>query len=131
MSNVNEFTRIERNDKFDNLQANSFQQKVDVRVAQATSITTGVSADGNLVVITTQASAAAAGATESFTLTNSSILISSAVRVRVLNYGTGAATGHPLVAAVNTQAGQVDIQITNVHGAAALNASLVIEVEIV
>jgi hypothetical protein len=83
-------------------------------VTQITSIVTGVTLNAPCGTITTFAASAAAGAEDGpFTVTNSTI----------------AATDVPVVSAV--AAGSFAITITNLHGATALNAAIVISFAVI
>lgn len=73
-------------------------------------------------LITTEALTTAAGATYTFTLTNSRINASSVVNVMV-SKGT-ATTGTPTVAWITPAAGSVVFIIQNIHAAAALNGTI-------
>jgi len=90
-------------------------------VTQATSITTGVTANGSSGVITTVSSTLAADASATFTLTNSKITAASVILLQVA-YG-GTAAGNPIVVLDNLAAGSVDIILTNA-GTAALDATV-------
>ncbi len=90
-------------------------------VTQATSITTGVTANGSAGVITTVSSTLAADASATFTLTNSKITADSVVLLQVAYGGTTA--GNPIVVLDSLAAGSVDIILTNA-GTAALDATV-------
>lgn len=93
-------------------------------VAQATNITTGVTANGSAGIITTQAASTAADGEDTFTLTNSAIKAESIVFAHIVAYsGTFDTNGVPTVA-VNTIAdGSCDIVIMNGAAANALSGT--------
>jgi hypothetical protein len=96
-------------------------------VTQASSITTGVIANGSSGIITTvAATAGAAGATpNTFTVTNSVVTATSKVFVSIIDYaGTIATNGNPFVIVDAIGAGSFNIIISNAHGANALNGAL-------
>lgn len=93
-----------------------------VTVAQATNISTAVTANGRYFQIATQAMDAAAGAENSFTLNNTFITATSIV---LISFAT-ASGGTPMMQAVSTAAGSCTILITNLHGANALDAAATI-----
>ena len=95
-----------------------------VTAAQGTNISTGVTCNGRYCQITTQTAGAAAGAEDSFVLTNSFIKPTSIVLV---SFAT-ASGGVPMVQATKLAAGSCTIVITNLDGAAALDAALVLNV---
>ena len=90
-------------------------------VTQATDITTGVTANGNAGVITTQAASAAASASDTFTVTNSSVTASSVILLQIMDYsGTLGTNGAPIVYGANVAAGSFDIVLYNADAANAL-----------
>lgn len=95
-----------------------------VTAAQGTNISTAVTCNGRYTQITTQAADAAAGAENSFTLTNSAIKLTSIVLVSFVT----ASAGTPMVQATKLAAGSCTILITNLDGAAALDAAFVLNV---
>jgi ABC-type molybdate transport system substrate-binding protein len=87
-------------------------------VTQATSAVTGVTAHGYEGIITTFALATAAGASETFTITNKKVQRITEIQVALQYAGAGA----PIVR-IQTQArGSFSVTITNVSAATALNA---------
>jgi len=96
---------------------------LDVAVTQATSTTTGVTANGEVGLITCFTSTLAAATAITFTVTNTATDADSAVFVGITNYsGT---TGTPIVRVNNCVAGtSFDIVVTNAHASAALNGIL-------
>lgn len=89
-------------------------------VSQATSITTGVTANGSSGIITTQAASTAANGASTFTLTNSAIKAESIVFAHIVAYsGTYATNGTPTIAVDTIADGSCDIVIMN---GAAVNA---------
>ena len=93
-------------------------------VTQATSITTGVTYNAPAGVIITQGATAAAGAEQSFVLTNSYLSGSDRTLLVMLHDYTGG--GVPLVGvtARDSTANTATITITNLDAAAALDAAL-------
>ncbi len=91
-----------------------------VTVTQLTSITTGVTADGSAGIITTVAAATVADASDTFTVTNSSVTTTSVVVAVVSDY---AGASLPNVRVNNVVAGAFDVVIQNA-GAAALDQPL-------
>ena len=94
-------------------------------VAQATSITTGVTANGSAGIITTQAASTAGGAATTFVFTNSSIKADSVVKAQVVGYaGTFATNGLPVVVVDTIVAGSCDVVVMNAHSANALGGAV-------
>lgn len=91
-------------------------------VTQITSITTGVTLSKYRGQITTVAASTAAGAEDTFTVTNTLITALDTVSVST----TYAGAGLPLVFCSRVAAGSFNITISNLHAADALNALLVI-----
>jgi hypothetical protein len=92
--------------------------------SSATSTAAAATLDKTAGQITTEALTTAAGATYTFTLTNSLIAATSIVLVTV---GKGTATtGEPVVQFVTPAAGSVVILIRNVAASAALNGTITI-----
>jgi hypothetical protein len=98
---------------------------MDVKVTQATSTATPVTALGEVGLITCFTSTLAAATAVTFTVNNTAVDADSAVFVQITNYsGT---TGFPVVRVNNCVAGtSFDIVVTNVHASAALNGVLTI-----
>ena len=94
-------------------------------VSQATNITTGVTANGSSGIVTTQAAGAAAGAAETFVLTNSSIKVGSVVKAQVIDYaGAFTTNGLPIVAIDTVADGSCDVVVMNGHATNALSGVL-------
>lgn len=91
-------------------------------VTQLTSITTGVTLNKVCGKITTVPAATAAGAEDTFTVTNSLVGVDDVV-VPVPVY---AGAGTPQVFCSKVAAGSFDITIANLHATLALNAAMVI-----
>lgn len=101
-------------------------------VAQGTSITTGVTINAERGLITTQSATAAAGVSQTFTVTNENASATANIRAYVVNYaGVFTTNGIPVVAVDNRGAGVFDIVVSNAHGANALSGALVIGFDIV
>lgn len=96
-------------------------------VTQATNASTGVTLDKICGQITTVALTTAAGAEESFTVTNSAVAATDVIVVST----TYAGAGSILVGTRKVAAGAFDIVITNLDGAAALNAAAVINFAVI
>lgn len=106
------------------LSGNNASQEVQT-VSQGTNITTAVTLNARVGVITTQAATTAADATSSFTLNNAYITAGSVVLVALGDYsGTIVTNGIPQVNADAVAAGSCTINISNSHGANALNGTL-------
>lgn len=88
-------------------------------VTQLTSDVTTVIANESAGVITTFASTLAAGASSTFTVTNSVIATTSVVVAGIAGY-TG--TGTPVVRVSSVSADAFTLTLTNAHASAALNA---------
>lgn len=98
-------------------------------VTQGTSITTGVTLDRPCGTITTFAASAAAGAEDGpFTVTNATVAATDTVVVAIKSY---AGTGTPQVYVSAVAAGSFAITITNLNGATALNAAIVINFAVI
>jgi hypothetical protein len=98
-------------------------------VTQITSIVTGVTLNAPCGTITTFAASAAAGAEDGpFTVTNSTIAATDVPVVAIKSY---AGTGTPQVYVSAVAAGSFAITITNLHGATALNAAIVISFAVI
>lgn len=85
-------------------------------------------------VVTSEALATAAGATDIVTLTNSKIIAGTTVRASLVGYaGAMSVDGIPVVNAttLNTGAHTVVLAISNAHGANALNGAVQILFEVV
>ena len=94
-------------------------------VTQATSATTGVTLNASSGVITTFNQSAAAGATSTFTVTNSCVVAASVVSVTVGNYaGTYGTNGIPLATVSAVAAGSFNVTIVNAHASNALSGAL-------
>lgn len=91
-------------------------------VTQITSSSTGVTLSKPTGQITTVALTTAAGAEETFTVTNTLVAATDTIVVST----TYAGAGTPLVFVKKVAAGSFDISITNVHATAALDALMVI-----
>lgn len=101
------------------------------RVSQGTNISTGVTANAIRGVITTQSASAAAGATNTFTVTNSFCQADSHVAVYVMDYaGAFLTNGNPVVVCDNRTDGTFDVVIANTQLVNGLNGTLVIGFEI-
>lgn len=96
-------------------------------VTQATSISTGVTLNKVTGKITTVAATTAAGAEDTFTVTNGE---ARATDVVVLST-TYAGGGTPLVYCKKVANGSFDVTISNLHASAALDAALVINFVII
>lgn len=90
-------------------------------VTQLTDITTGVTLAGSVGTITTEDANAAAENSNSFTVTNSTVVADSVVVLTLKSY---AGNGIPVLSTANVGAGVFDIVITNAHSSAALSAPL-------
>lgn len=91
-------------------------------VTQATSITTGVTANGSAGIITTVSSTLAADATAEFTVTNSAVAATSVVLVSIADYaGTYGTNGIPVVNVDSIAAGSFKVDLSNVHSTNALS----------
>lgn len=100
-------------------------------IAQGTNISTGVTVNAIKGIITTQSASAAAGAVNTFTVTNSFCQADSHVAVYVINYaGTFLTNGNPVVVCDNRTDGTFDIVIANTQLVNALSGALVIGFEI-
>lgn len=98
-------------------------------VTQGTNITTGVTLNTVCGTITTVAAGAVAGAEDGpFTVTNSAVAATDVVLVSIKSYA-GAGTPFAFVSA--TGAGSFAITITNLHGANALNAAIVLNFAVI
>ena len=94
-------------------------------VTQITSITTAVVLNNVAGVITTVSSTLAAVTTLVFTVTNSTVLASSAVVASVAGYsGTYTTDGLPVINVEAIAAGSFVIRLMNVHATAALDGIL-------
>ena len=94
-------------------------------VTQDTSVTTGVTLNASSGVITTFSQSALAGATSTFTVTNSCVVAGSVVGVTVGNYaGTYGTNGIPLATVSAISAGSFDVTIINGHALNALSGVL-------
>lgn len=91
-------------------------------VTQATSITTGVTLNTVTGQITTVSAATAAGAEDTFTVTNSAVAATDVVPVTT----TYAGAGLPLVYCSKVAAGSFNVTISNLAAVSALDAALVI-----
>lgn len=97
----------------------------DGTVTQGTSVTTGVTLNASSGVITTFSQSAAAGATSTFTVTNSCCLSTSVVVVSVGNYaGTFGTNGFPLVTVSAVSAGSFAVTVVNAAPTNALSGAL-------
>jgi hypothetical protein len=96
---------------------------MDIDVTQGTSITTGVTAQGDSGFITTVSSTLAAVTAATFTVLNAAVDADSFIAVGIMNYsGT---TGAPTVRVNNPVTGtSFDIVIRNNHATEALNGIL-------
>jgi hypothetical protein len=93
-------------------------------VTQATNLTTGVTLNTIAGVITTAASTLTAATTTNFTLTNSNITRDSIVVAQVVGFSGNLGTnGNPAVTATYVSAGQVIIQLSNLHATNATGAN--------
>lgn len=97
-------------------------------VTQITSITTGVTTDSVCGQITTVSATLAAGAEATFTVTDVFVDAQDVVLVAVGSY---AGAGLPVVHCTRVAAGAFDITISNLDGAAALNAAIVINFAVI
>jgi len=96
---------------------------MDVAVTQQTSTATGVTANGEVGLITCFTSTLAAATAVTFTVSNSAVDADSVILLGIVGYsGT---TGFPVARVNNCIAGtSFDIVVTNVHASAALNGIL-------
>jgi len=93
----------------------------------------GVSSSADLTAITTPALTTAAGASATaIVLTNTAKIVSGCEILVSTRQGTGT-TGAPVAvaSAINTTNGTVALTVTNTHGSAALNGTVVIDVRVV
>lgn len=112
-------------ERFDQLNPNSVVIAQKAAVTQATSITTGVTANACAGVITTVSSTLAAAASTAFTLTNSYITASSVVIAVIQGYsGTWATNGAPQVAVGSVTDGSCSVVLTNNAPSNALSGTL-------
>jgi hypothetical protein len=97
-------------------------------VTQATNITTGVTLNATNGRITTQAATAAAGASQTFTVSNNLVSAGSVILLTIQDYaGTFTTNGIPIVNVDNVVADtSFDIVVSNGHSANALNGALII-----
>lgn len=101
-------------------------------VSQATNITTGVTLARRKGVITTQTATAAADASQTFTVTNTTGDANAFLVASIINYsGTFSTNGIPVLNIDNRGSGVFDIVISNAHAANALNGTLVIAYELI
>lgn len=101
-------------------------------VTQVTSIVTGVTLNAARGVVTTFSASAAAGASQTFRVTNSFAAAGSNIRAYVVDYaGAFTTNGVPVVSVDNRGTGGFDIVISNAHGTNALSGVLKIGFEIV
>ena len=113
--------------------ASTLTQAAVGTVSQLTSITTGVTLDNLIGVVTTQAATAgAAGATpNTFTVSNSLVKASSVVVADIVDYGGVIATnGNPFVIVDAVTNGSFNIIVSNAHGTNALNGTLKIAFQV-
>lgn len=96
-------------------------------VTQATSASTGVTLNKVTGQITTVALTTAAAAEEEFTVTNSTVAATDVIVVGTTYTGAGT----PAVSVKGIAAGSFVVNITNLHGANALNAAAVINFAVV
>lgn len=92
-------------------------------VTQITSTSTGVTLSKRAGVITTIAGTLAAGAEETFIVTNTEVAVGDVVAVCI---GTYAGAGTPIVYVSAVAAGTFSITVSNLHASAALNAAMTI-----
>ena len=98
-------------------------------VAQATSITTGVTVNAPCGTITTVSQTVAAGAEASFTVTNSYVEANDVV---IVNVKTHTSAGGPFIAYVSAvAAGSFQITLTNPHAANAGDNVLVLSFAVI
>lgn len=90
-------------------------------VTQATSASTGVTLSKKCGKITTVALTTAAAAEESFTVTNTTVALTSVVNVTITGY---AGAGTPLAFVKTVAAGSFVMGITNLHASNALDAAV-------
>jgi len=95
-------------------------------VTQITSLTTGVTINGQSGVITTfNAATGAAAAGAGFTVTNNAVLATSSVVATICNYsGTYGTNGFPMVYVQTVADGAFNIIPANLHASNALNGVL-------
>lgn len=96
-------------------------------VTQATSITTGVTLNKAVGQITTVAATTAAGAEDTFTVTNSAVAATDMIPLTT----TYAGGGLPLVYVSKVAAGSFNVTISNLAAAAALDAALTINFAVI
>lgn len=97
--------------------------ELTANVTQITSRATGVTANGVMGSITTDATSLAAGAEATFTVTNNRVQANSVV---VVSLKTPSATGLSQPVVTTTAAGSFQITLTNLHGATADTSASVI-----
>lgn len=98
-------------------------------LTQATSTTTGVTANYRAFTITTFTQTLAAGASVTFTVSNNTMPLGTCdIHATIVNYtGTFSTNGIPVVNLDNTISGaSFDVVISNVHSANALSGTLTI-----
>lgn len=96
-------------------------------VTQASSITSGVTANAEAGIITTVSSTLASNASAVFTVTNSKVLATSKVLVSVQYAGNGIA--YATISAVAD--GSFNVKLYNVHASAALNAVVAVHFSVI
>lgn len=95
-------------------------------VAQATSTTTAVTANGTVGIVTAFASTLAADAAESYTVNNTNVGVGSSVLISVSGYtGTMVTNGVPMAVVTDVAEGSFVVNIVNV-GTAALAGQVTI-----
>lgn len=94
-------------------------------VTQATSITTPVTINSSIGLITTQTTTAAAGGSPTFTVNNNAVTSSSTILVSINDYsGIPATNGLPVILITTILNGSFAINIMNCHSVNALNGTL-------
>jgi hypothetical protein len=96
-------------------------------VTQITSSATAVTLNKQCGQITTVALTTAAGAEERFTVNNTKVAATDCIALGTTYNGAGT----PAVSVLNVAASAFDIVITNLHGANALNAAMVVNFAII
>lgn len=94
-------------------------------VTQATSVTTAVTINAVSGVITTFSQSAAADATVSFTVNNSTVESTDKILATITNYaGAYSTNGIPIVSVGTIASGSFVINVSNVHASNALSGAL-------
>jgi hypothetical protein len=94
-------------------------------VTQTTSITTAVTINSSVGIITTVSASTAAASAATFTVNNSQVAASSVVLVTLVAYsGTLGTNGFPVINVNSIGSGSFNIQIANVHASNSLSGTL-------